>query len=221
MPIFINQQYDRLPDLKSEAGIDDEMPRAVNSRSCRLDSSLSLYAVIIGLLSIYAFGATIFIILTGFDRNIPSKGVERRFTCGNSPAEATDNGCIFDQLLMGWTPIQCPQGGTEEFIDYQRKMGWKYWQDLNMTKEIPRESLGTAVGTIYSTELEHSAHCAFLLRRAFWVAERTGQMRLSWEHLHHCAMYMLNITARSSTWADINTASKIHYDSCWVTQAEL
>ena len=212
-PLF-NWSYEKLPEPGSKAEIDQENSQPIDRRNWKDANHQIWYGIMIVLLAVYAFSVTILFISNRSESCIGTHDDKHKYTCGNSVSEAIKRGCKFDQVIMGWAPVQCPQGGTEEFVAYGEQVGWKYYSDHDGTIEIPERSLSTASGTIYSTEIEHSAHCAFLLRRVFWMAEETGRMAFNWEHLHHCAMYMLNASSHSTSRAEINTGSHIHFDNC-------
>jgi hypothetical protein len=214
MVALLGWNYEKLPEPGTKTKIDQEESQAIH-RQHLIDTKHQVwYGITIVLLAVYAFSVTILLASNRCKSCIGTHNDKHKYTCGNSVSEAMKRGCKFDQVIMGWAPVQCPRSGTEEFLAYGEQVGWRYYSDHEGTIEIPERSLPTAVGTIYSTEIEHSAHCAFLLRRVFWTAEQTGKIAFNWEHLHHCAMYMLNASSHSISRGEINTGSHIHFDSC-------
>lgn len=122
--------------------------------------------------------------------------------CGASTAEAVAMGCRYDSLAAAWLPGHCRDEQLTAEFD---KSGdgpngaWKYWLDLNHTKEITLDDLRTRGDDkdfrFYSTMDWHIVHCLFYWRKQFRARFNgvTVEPRYdSEEHLNHCgAMFRI------------------------------
>ncbi|KAF2738051.1 hypothetical protein EJ04DRAFT_509746 [Polyplosphaeria fusca] len=116
--------------------------------------------------------------------------------CGNTPATARAAGCIFDPLGYLWVPPECYDPLTaSEFREFLSKPDlqfgpFPFFRSNDTLDRISSEAeLSERVGMkTYSTQQEHLAHCAFMLKRLERVRE--GQVRWDatggWAHIEHC-----------------------------------
>lgn len=129
--------------------------------------------------------------------------------CGNTTAQAKENGCEFDLLSYSWVPTACYDRETaDEFrqwvYDPDRKRGsWPFFEDDQMTKSIlDEDSLSERIHAwSFSTQEEHMGHCTFLARRLHRAIEgnlmlpsRTGSVG----HTLHCTGAILDKFSQSS-----------------------
>ncbi len=101
--------------------------------------------------------------------------MENRLHCGNSLAEALACGCIFDQLTLNWLPQPCVRTTEDDFKQFNGS--WPYWSDHEGIDPInPDTELSLRVGDegFWTTQREHTAHCAFLLIRVADAARQDG-----------------------------------------------
>lgn len=85
----------------------------------------------------------------------------RTMTCGSTAAEAVASNCVFDPILVHWTPEPCADHETLE--EFELAGPWIRREDTpsgEMGAIIPHEKLGHA--TYWISEREHSVHCAFV-----------------------------------------------------------
>jgi hypothetical protein len=125
--------------------------------------------------------------------------------CGSSVKEAVSRGCTWDPLAKHWLPTECPRIGSEEYASHD----WKYYttQDgLETIEDIT--GLAGSGDAWWSTEKEHSMHCAYLLTRMGYVLSTSGRAEdilKKFKHTKHCAMFLLDRALLSPTADNITT----------------
>ncbi|KAM0745435.1 hypothetical protein ACQRIT_000819 [Beauveria bassiana] len=102
-----------------------------------------------------------------YGRKPAGKAEENRQTeeCGTSPAEARQLGCVFDIIVMGWTPDRCHDG--ELSAEFLAKRDWKFFAHANTTQ--PALSAYDIVkgewDNIYVDYEFQLFHCVYLWRK--------------------------------------------------------
>jgi hypothetical protein len=128
--------------------------------------------------------------------------------CGSSADEARARGCVFDILSYAWMPEPCFDNTTaSEFSAWLLEPGrqprsWPFFADRGGHTWIADErTLAARTGATtrsYTTQEEHRAHCAFLMRRlhrAFTAgphaAFRLNSRQRTLAHTMHCSTEVL------------------------------
>ncbi|KAF2112276.1 hypothetical protein BDV96DRAFT_649081 [Lophiotrema nucula] len=127
----------------------------------------------------------------------PSTPRSRSTNCGNTTATAKAAGCLFDPLGYLWTPPECYDHVTvSEFRAFLANPAlqfgaFPFFRTNDTADRISgEEELAERVGIkTYSTQQEHLAHCAYMLRRL----ERAREGKVRWDgkggyaHVEHCS----------------------------------
>ncbi|KAI2601743.1 hypothetical protein GGR54DRAFT_70986 [Hypoxylon sp. NC1633] len=133
------------------------------------------------------------------NQHLPSR---KSCKCGDTVAEAVDNGCRFDSMAVAWLPDHCRD---DELTGEFERSGdgpdgrWTYWKDGERTEEISIEEISRNADNdtfrIYMTPDWHVVHCLFYWRREhiFKVVEKTLDPRFDTEdHIKHCTSVIRN-----------------------------
>ncbi|KAK1621613.1 hypothetical protein BDP81DRAFT_400997 [Colletotrichum phormii] len=135
--------------------------------------------------------------------------------CGNTPAEAREAGCIYDDVLLHWMPTQC---SSPELIDeFEHVWPWEFFEDQNATKPVtlPQVMEGTQDIKWVSIDL-HRWHCVatwkILSSAARWKTT-VPAYAINWNHSTHCADHVL-INMHTEDPFAINSHLDIEYTPC-------
>lgn len=112
-----------------------------------------------------------------------------QYHCGNSFAEAIEQGCVFDISVTGWVPTQCYDADLHQrFVDW----GWKYFEDKEGMREVPLDRVAATAGTREPFWVQHGyhvTHCELAWQRMHRAMQSGGRLTmhlLNFEHTHHC-----------------------------------
>ncbi|KAF5024432.1 hypothetical protein F66182_3518 [Fusarium sp. NRRL 66182] len=121
--------------------------------------------------------------------------------CGSSVTEAVQMGCKYDALAAAWLPDHCRDDAlTAEFerMGHGQDGKWPYYSDLNFTKEIAAEDLGSKADEpgflFYSTGEWHMAHCLFYWRKQYRSRFNNVTVEPRYDsdnHIQHCITVLL------------------------------
>lgn len=143
-----------------------------------------------------------------------------KLTCGNTTSEARAAGCAFDPLIFAWTNPECPRDMVEEHLEFNHGKPWNYWVDKEGIELIPHDNYKTLSHMEYywTTNSEHLSHCSFMLLRFHKVMRRGGQridgLTRSFDHAHHCLMFLLEMAGGHKDYDAIATHGNIGFDDC-------
>lgn len=115
--------------------------------------------------------------------------------CGATPAEARDNGCVFDLMMSGWLHPACYDRDLSD--TFLRENNWTFYREREAINVIPEEEarLGE-YQTIFVKGNFHYQHCAYL-----WAKQIRAKTRFplvldsatrSEEHSGHCVKLVGN-----------------------------
>ncbi|KAH7368235.1 hypothetical protein B0T11DRAFT_276659 [Plectosphaerella cucumerina] len=143
----------------------------------------------------------------------------RMIDCGNTPAEARANKCVYDILLNAWVPEPC---FDQEFIDeYTDDMSWGAFTDDTMTTRLTVEQMGD-VDHYYTSMRDHVNHCAMIWKKQFWVLfeERRAvdAIMASPGHTDHCAQYLMDALEVARVDPKATTKVMVGYTGCWIRE---
>jgi len=144
-------------------------------------------------------------------------GFRREHPCGNSSAEALALGCTFDHLTWAWYPAYCPHYTNDLFRAAEG--GFSYYESLGSKEALDEESFYRILDTkggVWVEKREHLTHCVYLLlAQAQIVRDRTRYVPklVEYEHLEHCAHFLMESLRKDDEWRLRNTLSpRMHYD---------
>lgn len=147
----------------------------------------------------------------------PAFGQRREHPCGNSSAEALALGCTFDHLTWAWYPAYCPHYTNDLFRAAEG--GFSYYETLGSKEALDEESFYRVLDTkggVWVEKREHLTHCVYLLlAQAQIIRDRTRYVPklVEYEHLEHCANFLMESLRKDDEWRLRNTLSpRMHYD---------
>lgn len=113
--------------------------------------------------------------------------------CGTTPAEARENGCVFEMTGFSWLPKECSDPSVEaEFIS---SIDLKYYRDQNYTQEVSLEEVKRGDGPGFFVKQDyHLAHCGFLFKkfhRATSQGRKVDGLVSPLHHTSHCVDMLL------------------------------
>lgn len=121
-------------------------------------------------------------------------------SCGSTPAEARDAGCVFDLLTTAWTAPECADLDlTREWLDVVTKEGqkWPYYHDKHgkePQKDLAYLQSGEWSGELWSTLRLHQYHCLFIWRKmhmAYLAGNAVDTVMRGLKHSKHCEKMMM------------------------------
>ncbi|KZL72557.1 hypothetical protein CT0861_09378 [Colletotrichum tofieldiae] len=92
-------------------------------------------------------------------------------SCGSTPTEARNAGCVFDLLTTAWTPVECADLDlTREWLEVVTKEGnkWPFYHDKDgkhPQRDLAHLQSGEWDGELWSTLRLHRYHCLFIWRK--------------------------------------------------------
>lgn len=212
------KRYSQLP--ASDILEDEKSPRAASSHWSKvLIASLLLSATI---------GTTVLLTLAAVSHPgklqpchlQPNQRVdpEHKLDCGSSVEEAIGRGCTFDHLTLLWLPQECVRTGNDEFRQYNDENGaWHYWTDKQGTNTITDLPHALDKEGFWTTQREHTAHCAFVFMRLVDAANGDGifdQKTWSYEHGEHCARLLLERAMKAPGLDEDMQWARVTFGSC-------
>lgn len=110
--------------------------------------------------------------------------------CGDSPAKARAQGCVFDIMMQLWVPPDCLDPIlTERFVAEGK---WTWYADRKAQHPIPLEVLGHGDHEVaFAADSYHRAHCYYtweVLVRALRNRGPIMEEMMSYDHVMHCRM---------------------------------
>ena len=140
-----------------------------------------------------------------------TKTNDRPHLCGKSSAEALTLGCSFDQLTWSWLPPECPHYANDEFVN-DTTGPWIYYPDPYSMKPITEEQWAQVLDgelMVFGQRREHVTHCIFNFLSIAQIV-RDGSTKyteklVEYEHIHHCAMMLLDIVRKEEGWDRVQT----------------
>jgi hypothetical protein len=143
-----------------------------------------------------------------------------KLSCGNSSSEAIAAGCTFDPLTFAWTNPECPRDMVDEHLAFNKGKPWDYWVDKEGTQPLPHDDYETLshMDDYWTTNAEHLSHCSFMLLRFHKVMGRGGEridtLTKSFDHAHHCLMFLLQMAEAHKDYHAIRTYGRVGFDVC-------
>jgi hypothetical protein len=113
--------------------------------------------------------------------------------CGNSTAEAKENGCLFDVMIHSWVPEACYYEALSE--EYIQANNFRFFSDPEAKREVSMEFVRRGEFEELYTGLDHHVlHCAYIWR--ILVLSTTSGRQLdslssSEDHTGHCTATLL------------------------------
>ncbi|KAJ5167464.1 uncharacterized protein N7482_006245 [Penicillium canariense] len=110
--------------------------------------------------------------------------------CGDTPAKARAQGCIFDTMLQLWVPPACLDSKlTERFV---AEGNWTWYADKKAQHPIPYEVLSRGDHQVaFAADNYHRSHCYYtweVLVRALRNHSPIMEEMISYDHVMHCRM---------------------------------
>jgi hypothetical protein len=138
----------------------------------------------------------------------------RLLSCGNSPLEAREAGCIYDILLNNWVPAPC---ADQEWVDeYMDDESWGGYEDEAMTRRLTVAEMSERA-FYYTSIRDHVNHCAIMWKKQFTVLYEVRKhfdtVISSPGHTEHCAQYLMDIADANFTHP---TRTEMGFAGCWV-----
>jgi hypothetical protein len=171
--------------------------------------SLRRYLIAI-LISILALFVVIFAGLLGKRISEVDDHGETWVSCGNSSAEAIENGCHFDPMLISWVPEACyfKEPGDEYDVG-----DFDWYLDENKSHPVSVEDINSGHYThVFTDGSHHDQHCIYtwrkmsiaLMKRLPLLDSKTADFH----HSTHCAQSVRGIVKESKQ--GISTYSKFY-----------
>ena len=108
--------------------------------------------------------------------------------CGSTPAEAREQGCVYDVMMQLWTPAECYDEVLTE--RYLKKGNWTWWEDPDAKNSMPDEVMRLGEHkVIYVAQSYHKDHCIFAWEKLVRALRTQGpliQELISYDHVMHC-----------------------------------
>lgn len=107
--------------------------------------------------------------------------------CGSSMEEALAKGCVYDSVMIAWTPARCYNRTLE--LEYRGDIRW--YTTKEATHEVPWSLVETGrYRTLWSSSLFHTKHCLYMWKKTAIALDTEG----SWingalvkaSHTQHC-----------------------------------
>lgn len=137
-------------------------------------------------------------------------GLEHRFQCGESAAEAKALGCIFELMTVSWVPPECHDEELNQ--EFRSVRDWHFYKDLEGSQEIGEAELSEMTVLAFGTNEFHRMHCGYSWMKMHRALKRGGRIEAGisyYKHTTHCAdMY------RPANMSAIGTDVRIGYQSC-------
>jgi hypothetical protein len=114
--------------------------------------------------------------------------------CGHSPAEARDNGCVYDVMMQDWVPEPCYDSTLTE--NYLKMKNYTWYADSNGTVMSDEQMRKGEHGEAWMSGEYHKDHCIFAwekLIRAMRNNWPLSQELVSYDHVLHCRMQTLGM----------------------------
>jgi hypothetical protein len=145
-----------------------------------------------------------------------------KLSCGSSLSEAIAAGCTFDPLIFAWLHPECPRDMVDEHLEFNDGKPWDYWvdKDGSVAELIPHDNYTTLsrMEFYWTTNAEHLSHCSFMLLRFHKVmrsgGERIDGLTKSFDHAHHCLMFLMQMAEGNKDYYTIGTRGNIGFDVC-------
>ena len=121
-------------------------------------------------------------------------------SCGQSPSEARQAGCVFDAILIGWVPWRCHN--TALAAEFLEKKNWSFFSGRNSTGSISiEEFMAGEWSSVYTSYEFYVLHCIYAwrkVREAAKLGEVLDGYLADSHQVNHCEMIMLRRTALDS-----------------------
>ncbi|KAI1363133.1 hypothetical protein F5Y08DRAFT_310299 [Xylaria arbuscula] len=193
-----NSTYDKLPitDAQDDG---EQLPSEIpwkNNNPPHHRAIVRLSVIVTTLLTV-SLAATALILVS---KPTP-KNLEEEISCGHTPAEARDAGCIFEPMMSAWVPAQC---SFPELIDDNAGTfeNWLFFSDETIRKPITGLELeGVRVGNytkVFSSHgTAHDLHCLYAWRKLNLAVETGAKLidtkSRSLHHTTHCAKHIAQL----------------------------
>jgi hypothetical protein len=177
-----------------------------------------LIAILISTLGTLAVLAAVLVIL--FRNRISQIGNHGKpeVSCGNSSAEAIENGCLFDTGLVSWVPEACyfKEPGFE-VSDY------KWYLDQQQTVPVSAEDIRCGNFThVYTDGSLHDQHCIYAWRKLSIALNKRlpllDSKTANFWHSTHCAKGISGVIKESaqgiSTYSNFYSSVNVLYTVC-------
>ncbi|KAM3497030.1 hypothetical protein MY10362_009603 [Beauveria mimosiformis] len=191
------------------------LPIATTTKKFQVEGYRRLCIWLLALLAVAGISIVSALTIRDYGREPAGKAEGNRQTeeCGTSPAEARQLGCVFDIIIMGWTPDRCHDG--ELSAEFLAKRDWKFFAHANTTQ--PALSAYDIVegewDNIYVDYEFQLFHCVYLWRKTQRATIRDGILDGYTADPHvvnHCEATILDETFASPS-------AYVKYSSCpWV-----
>jgi hypothetical protein len=142
-------------------------------------------------------------------------------TCGDTPAIARENDCLFDVMLSSWLPRPCfrPEILAQTLLEHN----FTYFLDQELTLPVETEPVLTGdypQAQVYTQAEFHNAHCSYVwMRQAASLNGEEGgwldQKSFSKEHTEHCVKQM---NEQNSPFLFTSTRITLSYAKCYKIQ---
>lgn len=146
---------------------------------------------------------------------------EKVFTsCGKSPEDAEQRGCVYDILAGAFLPKIClDQHAIDEYK--QEGTSWLGYLDSNWTDLLPSTQEMGRRTFYYTNKRDHIVHCALLWKRQYRAFAENWRfidsVIASEEHTSHCVQYLMDATDELDhpDWREVPIKVWVSYAACY------
>lgn len=136
-------------------------------------------------------------------------------SCGVTPTEARDRGCIFDTISFSW---QVPDCYDSELVEAFSRLPnpFPFYADPAGTIELPWSEVGKGDRAMFVPWAHHLWHCGFLWRkmhRAIIAGKPVDSYIGSYGHTEHCTYIMVEENAHHDM-SEVNTIMPLKFPYC-------
>ncbi|KAF2008380.1 hypothetical protein BU24DRAFT_415924 [Aaosphaeria arxii CBS 175.79] len=132
-------------------------------------------------------------------------------TCGSTPEEALEKGCVFDLMNYAWTPPECysAQLLDDSLALYSKPWRWYSSQSRTPDTEVPQDPhILSKMDTVFGEHAYHVAHCLYMWRTLQWTLfgnlTQLQHHYATFEHQGHCIELLSREKENSATHAVIH-----------------
>jgi len=213
--------------LEDQTFLPGHRQRLVYSRPTTLETIRSIIVILllisgVGLILLMAvkqvFPASL---APGSPTSMPSQGVMNPVPdilvapCGNTPQEARDRGCVFDNIAFAWFPERC---WDEDLSKSFRDIKFKFSLGPNDTDPVGQDDAYTGDYPHLFVNWEyHVMHCTYMWRKMHRAILGEGRAILDgiakdMQHTNHCETMLLR--RQEVPYDSMNTIVSVKYPDC-------
>ncbi|TGJ88280.1 hypothetical protein E0Z10_g437 [Xylaria hypoxylon] len=200
---YMKRQSSVYKELPNQDVYDDKEPTRNTQIPWAKKNSSQFRTLILRITVIFVILLTLSLAATGLMlifKPVP-KSPEQQLTCGHTPTEARNAGCLFEPMMSAWVPKLC---SFQELIDDNAGTfeNWLFFSDEDIQQPITGAELdGLRVGNytkVFSSHgTGHDLHCLYAWRKLNLAVESGAKFidtkSRSLHHSTHCAMHIAQL----------------------------